>query len=101
MGYGGLEVVNIFAYRATDPRKMLEQDDPIGENNDFHILQACEGSGIIICGWGAHGTHMGRGASVTAMLQTHGYKLYCLGKTSQGQPRHPLYVSYNQEPEEM
>ena len=36
-GYGGLIMVNIFAYRATDPRKMKKATDPVGPDNDKWI----------------------------------------------------------------
>jgi len=59
-GYGGSEVFNIFAYRATDPADMRAQKDPIGPDNDFWVREFARKSsrGIGICGWGEHGSHM-------------------------------------------
>ena len=33
-------MLNIFAYRATDPKEMLAVKDPIGPENDGHIQAA-------------------------------------------------------------
>lgn len=38
--YGSLEVVNLFAYRATNPRVLRTVQDPIGPENDRHIIEA-------------------------------------------------------------
>src|SRR5579862_6473284 len=38
--FGSLEVVNAFAYRATDPSKLARVRDPIGPLNDQYILKA-------------------------------------------------------------
>jgi len=34
LGLDGLVVVNLFAYRATDPRKLRAAQDPVGMHND-------------------------------------------------------------------
>ena len=104
MGYGGLEVVNLFAYRATDPMEMKRQADPVGPENDAHILEVverCTNQGRnfnIIAGWGTHGKHRGRGARVIAMLRAKGYQVECLTLTKGNQPGHPLYVGYDAVP---
>ena len=35
--YGSVRVVNLFAYRSTQPRLLWTLDDPIGPMNDEHI----------------------------------------------------------------
>ena len=35
--YGGYIMGNIFAYRSTDPKKLLHIDDPIGRKNDYWL----------------------------------------------------------------
>lgn len=100
MGYGGLEVVNIFAFRSTDPSALYTLDDPVGPENDQAILEACRLAGMVICAWGNHGGELnGRGAVVRAMLEEAGIAPYALTVNSSGEPKHPLYVSYEKEPE--
>lgn len=101
MGFGGIEVVNIFAFRATDPAVMKNAEHPIGEDNDAAIIDAAVGSGMIICGWGEHGAHLGRGVDVLTLLlhaPITASRLYHLGRNASGQPRHPLYVPYSVKP---
>ena len=91
-GFGTLQVVNLFAYRATDSSELHGVADPIGPDNDRHILEACVPAGQIICAWGAHPLAPVRARAVVAQLQAHQYPLYCLEVTQDGWPRHPLYV---------
>jgi hypothetical protein len=99
LGFGAFRVVNIFAYRATDPRVMRAQSDPVGEGNDAAILAAVAWADRVICAWGSHGAHLGRGLAVEAVLRRAGGDLYQLGLTKGGQPKHPLYISYDCQPE--
>lgn len=90
-GYDGMVVLNLFAFRATDPRVMKAQDDPVGPGNDAAILDAASRSDLVVAAWGAHGTHRGRAAHVVQLLQ--GATLVRLGApTKDGHPRHPLYL---------
>lgn len=92
-GYAGCNILNIFAYRATDPKEMKKQDDPIGPENDRLILEHCLGQhGDVVCAWGNHGKHRGRSESVLAMLRSHGAKLHYLRLNETGEPIHPLFV---------
>lgn len=94
LGFGAFRVTNIFAYRATDPKAMRSVDDPIGPDNDSAILESVSWADAVVCAWGNHGLHRNRGQAVEAVLRTAGAPLNHFGLTGQGQPRHPLYVSY-------
>ncbi len=90
-GFGSVEVVNLFAYRATHYREMFMVIDPVGEENDRFLTQAVERCSTVVVGWGARGTLLGRDRQVMSLL-TGRNDVYCLGTTRGGQPRHPLYV---------
>lgn len=98
LGFGAFRVTNIFAWRDTDPRAMRAAPDPVGPDNDAAILDSCAWADQIICAWGTHGAHLGRGAEITAHLHTTGLPLYHLGLSKAGHPKHPLYISYAQSP---
>ncbi|NEX46786.1 DUF1643 domain-containing protein [Pseudotabrizicola algicola] len=101
LGFGGFRVVNIFAYRATDPRVMRAAADPVGPGNDAAILASVEAwrPHRVVCAWGAHGLYLGRGAAVAALLRGTGVPLWHLGLTAAGEPKHPLYIGYAQQPQ--
>ena len=100
MGYGGIVVCNLFAYRATDPKEMKKAFDPVGPDNDMTLMaeakRAQEEEALVVAAWGTHSTFRSRGASVTQMLTSAGVTLHCLGETTRaGHPRHPLYTPAN------
>jgi len=98
-GSGGLYVVNTFAYRATDQRQLLEVPDPVGPENDRHILAMARNSKLIIVAYGQpHKSLRQRGIDVCSMLSGQGYQLHALERNSDGSPRHPLYLSSDRKP---
>ena len=99
LGYGAFRVCNIFAYRATDPKVMRAQDDPVGPANDAAILEAAAWADTVVCAWGTHGAHHARGAEVEILLRASGKPLYHLGISKDGHPKHPLYIGYAHQPE--
>lgn len=98
LGFGAFRVCNIFAWRDTDPRLMRAAADPVGPANDATILDACHWADRIVAAWGTHGAHLGRGAKVEALMRETGLPLYQLGLSKAGHPKHPLYISYDQQP---
>lgn len=100
LGFGAFRVTNIFAFRATDPRAMRAVADPVGPDNDAAIRESVDWAGgpadRIICAWGTHGAHLGRGAAVARLLRESGRDLHHLGLTAAGAPKHPLYIGYAQ-----
>lgn len=94
-GYGGLEIVNLFAWRATDPAELRGWDygsRVIGPDNDKHILEVVKSCPKTIAGWGQHGKLYGRDAAVKWRLSTEHVSLYALKLAKDGSPYHPLYL---------
>lgn len=89
-GYGSLEVVNLYGLRATDPGRLVEAADPVGPENDEFIGRAVAAAGSIWVAWGSHPMALKRADVVLESLVCR--ELWCLGMTSDGHPRHPLYV---------
>ncbi len=97
-GYGGIEVCNLFAYRATDPKALVATGDAFGPENGAH-LDAIIGAHTVVAAWGAWGTRAGVTGIVESVHLTArqvGRRLLCLGTTKDGSPRHPLYVRGDQ-----
>jgi hypothetical protein len=88
-GATGLVIVNLFAFRDTDPRNLRTAADAVGPAND-DVLATVTAAGLrTVVAWGSHGGLHGRSAQVGPLLQDP----MCLGTTRRGEPRHPLYVA--------
>ena len=85
---GSLNVVNLFAFRATDPRELLAATDPVGPRNDAFLHGYLPGA---VAAWGAHKMAAARARGVVRAF-SRSSPLWCLGVTKDGHPRHPLYV---------
>lgn len=104
-GHGRLVVVNLFAFRSSDPVELLEADDPIGPENRGHLSRAARETGLIIAAWGAPKSKLyalqymqvlearKALAGPPTVTQAEGRSIFCLGVTKRGHPRHPLYLS--------
>lgn len=95
-GHGGLIVGNLFALRSTDPKALYSSEDPVGPDNDDHLIEIATTAAIVVCGWGAHGELAGRGVKVRQMLES--YRPTYLKLTKSGMPGHPLYLKANLTP---
>jgi hypothetical protein len=95
--FAGFEVVNLFALRSTDPARLCEDADPVGPGNDVAIVEAARRAGVVVCGWGVHGTLRGRDAAVLELLAGVA-DLVALRLTKGGAPSHPLYLPADLKP---
>ena len=90
-GCGKLLMVNLFAFRATEPKVMMKAVDPIGPENDAALVLPLSTSKIVIAAWSIHGGHRGRDREVWGMLK-NAWPV-CLGITKNGHPRHPSRIA--------
>lgn len=100
LGYGGCVVLNIFAWRSTDPHYLYALVDPIGPENDQYILDEASKpeTGLVLCGWGQHGKLHQRGEYVLDLIRHAGKNPHCLKMNNDGTPGHPLYLPYSMKP---
>ena len=91
--FGSLEIVNLFAFRATYPAHLRTVTDPIGPLNDAYIYEATARSALVVCGWGNYGSLYSRDIAVLQLFT--GREVYCLGTTKESLPRHPLRIARN------
>lgn len=83
-GYGGMVILNLYAFRTKDPKVMLVVADPVGPENDKVLANV---KGTVVAGWGTNASPK-RVAQALAVLP----QLLTLGVAKDGHPRHPLYV---------
>lgn len=96
-GYGGIIVLNLFAYRVTDPKDLKKAGFPVGPENDMWLKHAAEVGCDIVCAWGVNANRTARPAQVVKMLREAGAQLKCLDVTGDGWPSHPLMLSYDRQ----
>lgn len=93
LGFGGLEVVNLMAWRATEPKDIPNKPSlAMGAGNPRAIDEASSRCPTVICAWGAHpyAAHFAGGA--VDIIRLNRWPIFCFGKTQSGAPRHPLFV---------
>lgn len=97
-GYTGIKVVNLYAYRATQPTELIHTPvDIIGPENDKYILEAVSDPDSIRCiaAWGKPSFkipgHLERVEAVKKLVVPE-VVVQALELTKDGQPRHPLYL---------
>ena len=91
----GIVVVNLYALRSTDPKGLWRHPDPIGPENRFWLDRIAREFGDVVCAWGANARpeHV---EEAVALFRIARARLWCLGTTRSGAPRHPLYVRGDQ-----
>jgi hypothetical protein len=97
-GFGGIHVVNLFAYRTPDRKYLATVLDPIGPDNDQHILEAVALGAVTVLAWGGFVAVPERPNRVLEILRGTTKPLKCIemiGPLGNRQPRHPLYLRKN------
>ena len=100
-GYGGIVVANTFAYRCTDQRGLIKVDDPVGPENDRHIIQMAKDAAIVIFAYGKpkHKELRSRGPGIARLvIEKAKVTPHVLSLGSDGTPKHPLYLKETLKP---
>jgi hypothetical protein len=95
-GFNHLLMMNLFAFRATDPKQMSLCSDPVGPQNDDMLKLYSGKVSLIVAAWGVSGACNGRDIEVLKMLSD--FNIHALKLTKHGQPSHPLYLSKDLKP---
>ena len=106
-GFGQLFVVNLFAFRSTDPAQLRIAQatgaDPVGEGNDWVVLCEIKAADRVVLAWGSHPEVRTlvdkRKFALRDTLHLYPKKTVTLGWAKDGNPRHPLMLSYTTEPQ--
>ena len=96
-GYGGVYMLNLFAFRATQPTDMFKAINPIGSQNDKYINDYAKRVDKVICAWGNDGNYKNRSSDITKQLDN----LFYLKMNKTGEPAHPLYLKSDLIPQKL
>jgi hypothetical protein len=96
---GGILVVNLSPWRATDPadldRAYRRGEDVLylkGRDGNRSVIQRARAGGPFILAWGAGIRPWMREMAEWVITEGGLYQNLCLGKTKEGEPRHPLML---------
>lgn len=92
-GFDALEVVNLFAYRARDPKDLRNAGYLVGPENDAHIQHIASIAEEVCVAWGALAADLARPQVVLPQLRMVGTPISCLRITRSGHPQHPLMLA--------
>ncbi len=99
-GHHRLDVVNLYAFRATDPKELRSAlfgvdrsvvRKVIGPTNDHFIQEYAQLAETVVIAWGAQSPIPERAGDVIRILEGAGRALYCIKQNKDGSPVHPLY----------
>jgi hypothetical protein len=103
--FGSVRIMNLFALQSTDPRALMQHEDPVGPENDERLraalaetAQPAPSGRWVLAAWGVHGNYKARAFRVLHMVP--GAHWFSLGTTQDGSPRHPLYIASSTKPRE-
>lgn len=94
--YGGINIGNLYAYRATNPKELKKVADPWGQENIMHLISMANQSAIVICAWGHN-----KGFPAFISMNLSKSRLYYIEKSINGTPKHPLYLKGNLTPQRL
>lgn len=86
-GYGGLTMLNLWAYRATDPDELSGTVTNEEKINEDTIVRICGQVPRVVAAWGSHAMASRQEAIIPLVKEW-----WCLHKTKGGFPGHPLYL---------
>lgn len=97
-GFGGLQMLNLYALVATNPKELIKHGSPDGPNNDRYIYDLCRSHTLTVVCWGANKMAAGRAEVLVPKLRNWCNQLKCFGRTKgskrfpNGAPKHPLFL---------
>lgn len=98
-GFGGQLIGNVHAYRATDSKKLLLVEDPVGPDNDQAIIGLARSAHMVVMAYGIPPAQLKhRGAYVAGLLRSK-HQLSYLKLNQDGSPSHPLYLKDDLTPQ--
>lgn len=96
-GFGSLLMLNLCAWRDTDPNGLTHLEDPVGPENDTTLMTYADVAGVVVAAWGA--LHAESRAQLVRErppkvlhLLTRVADVYAFRLTKERHPQHPLYL---------
>jgi hypothetical protein len=95
-GFDSWTIVNAYAYRTPEPAYLHDAQkrgvDVFGPRNVETLLLEARGHDDCVIAWGAGLKDQAHAARVIGLLEQGPVRLWTLGRTKEGHPKHPLYL---------
>jgi len=90
--FGSLLIGNVFAYRTTNQSDLGAAADPVGPENDVHLVAMAAMARLVVFAYGESKVARlrSRGPALARMLLANGAQPHVLRLSRDGTPRHPL-----------
>ena len=92
-GYENLVVTNLFAYRDTNPDNLRDCADPVGPDNDHHLIKSAREADLRVAAWGGQGKRFclwqDRAIWLRVRFHVEQLELKCLRRNNDYHPKHP------------
>ncbi len=87
-GYGGLTMLNLWAYRSKNPVDLSGRITNEEKINEDAIVRVASNVSRVVAAWGSHAMAFARQEKIMAMVP----EWWALHITKSGMPGHPLYL---------
>jgi len=84
--YGGIYMLNLFAWITQYPQDLKRVADPSGHNGDYLNMYASKSKDVVFC-WGNFKVAVEKAKQVTSMFNN----ALCFHHNRNGSPKHPLF----------
>ena len=92
-GYGGVYMMNLFAWVTAYPEELKKCNNPIGENDKW-LLEISKKCRFVVFAWGNFKEAQERSKEVSKLFENP----FALQINQNGTPKHPLYVKADIQP---
>ena len=94
-GFDGMYMLNAFAHVQTKLVSLKLAEQHIGQHSDATMLKYCDDGTTMVAAWGNHCPQW-RADAITKLI---GREMQCLGRNTNGTPKHPLFLRADTKPE--
>jgi hypothetical protein len=100
--YDGIIVLNLFSYRATNPKVLKEVSWLDLNTNDSYLYfdETINKQSDVVLAYGSNGNLYGQDLKAYRIIRELTKNIYCLELTKYGIPKHPLYLKSSCELQE-
>lgn len=95
LGFARMMKCNLGGFISSDPKKLLEVQNPVGEENGKSLASLRDSCDLIIAAWGGMDNRIWKQFRFSVEMVKSFPNVKCLGKTKGGAPHHTSRIAYS------